>query len=82
MASRFPLRSPGFLGAVALANAGGVIAYLPLLTLLLPLKVEGLSGEARIGVFTATVFAGAIAASISNVLFGWLSDRSVARGGG
>ena len=80
MASRFPLRSPGFLGAVALANAGGVIAYLPLLTLLLPLKVEGLSGEARIGVFTATVFAGAIAASISNVLFGWLSDRSVARG--
>ena len=55
---------------------------LPLLTLLLPLKVEGLSGEARIGVFTATVFAGAIAASISNVLFGWLSDRSVARGGG
>ncbi len=82
MASRFPLRSPGFLGAVALANAGGVIAYLPLLTLLLPLKVEGLSGEARIGVFTATVFAGAIAASISNVLFGWLTDRSVARGGG
>ncbi|WP_426255132.1 MFS transporter [Sphingomonas sp. DC2300-3] len=82
MASRFPLRSPGFLGAVALANAGGVIAYLPLLTLLLPLKVEGLSGEARIGVFTATVFAGAIAASISNVLFGWLSDRSVTRGGG
>ncbi len=82
MASRFPLRSPAFLGAVALANAGGVIAYLPLLTLLLPIKVEGLSGEARIGVFTATVIAGAIAASLSNVLFGWLSDRSVARGGG
>ncbi len=39
--SRFPLRSPGFLGAVALANVGGVIAYLPLLTLLLPIKVEG-----------------------------------------
>ncbi|PAV67332.1 hypothetical protein WR25_08056 [Diploscapter pachys] len=47
MASRFPLRSPGFLGAVALANAGGVIAYLPLLTLLLPLKVEGLSATGR-----------------------------------
>ena len=28
------------------------------------------------------MFAGAIAASVSNVLFGWLSDRSVARGGG
>ncbi len=82
MVRRFPLRSPGFLGAVALANAGGVIAYLPLLTLLLPIKVEGLSGDARIGVFTATVVAGAIAASLSNILFGWLSDRSVARGGG
>ncbi|WP_294275205.1 MFS transporter [uncultured Sphingomonas sp.] len=80
--SRFPPRSPRFLGAVALANVGGVIAYLPLLTLLLPIKVEGLSGEARIGVFTATVVAGAVAASLSNVLFGWLSDRSVAQGGG
>lgn len=80
--ARFLLRSHGFLGAVALANVGGVIAYLPLLTLLLPIKVEGLSGEARIGVFTATVVAGAIAASVSNVLFGWLSDRSVARGRG
>lgn len=75
-------RSPGFLGVVALANVGGVIAYLPLLTLLLPIKVERLSGDARIGLFTATVVAGAIAASLSNILFGWLSDRSVARGGG
>ena len=82
MAPRFPMRSPGFLGAVALANAGGVVAYLPLLTLLLPIKVEGLSGDARIGVFTATAVAGAIAASLSNVLFGWLSDRSVAHGRG
>lgn len=70
------------LAAFALANAGGVIAYLPLLTLLLPIKVEALAGEARIGVFTATVCAGAVAASLSNILFGWLSDRSVRRGGG
>lgn len=75
-------RSAGFLLLFALANAGGVIAYLPLLTLLLPLKIEALAGEARIGVFTASIVAGALAASASNVLFGWLSDRSVARGGG
>lgn len=81
-ATRFPLRSPAFLGVVGLANAGGVIAYLPLLTLLLPIKVEALSGEARIGVFTATVVAGALASSVSNVAFGWLSDRSAARGRG
>jgi MFS family permease len=75
-------RSAAFLILFALANIGGVVSYLPLLTLLLPLKIEALSGEARIGVFTACVTAGAIAASGSNILFGWLSDRSVLRGGG
>ncbi len=74
--------SVAFLLAFALANAGGVIAYQPLLTLLLPLKVEQLAGATRIGLFSATVIAGALAASVSNVLFGWLSDRSLARGGG
>lgn len=75
-------RSVGFLLALALAYAGGTIGYLPLLTLLLPMKIEGIAGEARIGLFTATIVAGAIAASVSNIVFGWLSDRSVARGGG
>ena len=75
-------RSLRFILLVALANAGGVIGFLPLLTLLLPVKVAEIAGEDRIAVFTATVIAGALAASISNVLFGWLSDRSVARGGG
>ncbi|MGP7796974.1 MFS transporter [Sphingomonas sp. CLY1604] len=75
-------RSPAFLLIFALANVGGVIAYLPLLTLLLPVKVEGLGGEARIGVFAACATAGAVAASASNILFGWLSDRSLRRGGG
>lgn len=75
-------RSPAFLLIYALAHAGGVIGYLPLLTLLLPLKIEGLAGDARIGLFTATVIAGALAASASNIAFGWLSDRTVARGGG
>ncbi|OWK29642.1 major facilitator superfamily protein [Sphingomonas mucosissima] len=75
-------RSWLFLLAYALAYAGGVIAYLPLLTLLLPLKVAQLAGPERIGLFSAIVIGGALAASISNVLFGWLSDRSVRRGGG
>jgi MFS family permease len=78
----FARRSPAFLIVLALANVGGVIAYLPLLGLLLPLKIEMLSRDSRIGIFTACVMAGAIAASLSNILFGWLSDRSVDRGGG
>lgn len=75
-------RSTAFLLLYAFAYAGGVIAYLPLLTLLLPLKIESLAGDTRIGVFTLSVSAGAIASSIANLLFGWLSDRSVARGRG
>lgn len=75
-------RSLRFILLVALANAGGVIGFLPLLTLLLPVKVAEIAGADRIAVFTTTVIAGALAASASNILFGWLSDRSVARGGG
>lgn len=81
MVSR-PRHRSGFLLVYALANAGGVIGWLPLLTLLLPIRVERIAGDARLGLFTATALAGAAAASGSNILFGWLSDRSVARGGG
>ncbi len=73
-------RGMGFILLVALANAGGVIAFLPLLSLLLPVKIAEIAGEARIGLFTATVIAGALAASIANVAFGWASDRALARG--
>lgn len=75
-------RSIGFLLIYAFANAGGVIGFLPLLTLLLPVKIETIAGDGQLGLFTATVICGAIAASISNIIFGWLSDRSVAHGGG
>ena len=75
-------RSPAFLLIYALANAGGVIAYLPLLTLILPIRIERLAGDTRIDVMTATVIAGAIVASAANLLFGALSDRTIARGGG
>lgn len=75
-------RSLRFILLVALANAGGVIGFLPLLTLLLPVKIAEVAGDDRIALFTATVITGAIAASASNILFGWLSDRSMARGSG
>ena len=71
-----------FLLLYGLAFTGGVIGYLPLLSFLLPIKVERIAGGARLDVFTACVVAGALAASGSNILFGWLSDRSLARGGG
>lgn len=82
MSGTVPARSTIFLLKVALAYAGGVVAWLPLLSLLLPIHTAAIAGEARLGVFTATVIAGALAASGSNILFGWLTDRSVARGRG
>lgn len=63
----------------ALAYAGGTIGYLPLLTLMLPIKVAAMAGTERIGVLTAAAIWGAVAASISNIVFGWLSDRSMER---
>lgn len=75
-------RSTGFLLVFALAYVGGVISYLPFLTLLLPIKVAAVAGAGRLGVLTMIVIAGALSASVANIAFGWLSDRSVAHGGG
>jgi MFS family permease len=74
-------RSRRFLLAFALCHAGGVVAYLPFLALLLPLKVAGLAGGARVVVLSAVLGGGAIAASLGNILAGVLIDRSQARGG-
>lgn len=73
---------PRFLLIVALANAGGVIGFLPLLTLLLPMKIDAIAPDARIGIVTVTTILGAIAASVSNIAFGAWSDRVRAAGGG
>ncbi|WP_176499103.1 MFS transporter [Sphingomonas sp. HMP9] len=81
-ASTTDRRSTGFLLTLALAYIGGVVGYLPLLTLLLPMEVDAVAGAGRLGVLTAIVVAGGLAASLSNIAFGWLSDRSVRRGGG
>ncbi|KQO08919.1 MFS transporter [Sphingomonas sp. Leaf242] len=75
-------RSTGFLLTLALAYIGGVVGYLPLLTLLLPMEVDAVGGVGRLGVLAAIVVSGGLAASLSNIAFGWLSDRSVTRGGG
>ena len=66
----------------ALGYAGCVVAYLPLLTLLLPLRVEQIAGDARFGVLATALIAGAVMASVSGIVFGWLSDRALERGGG
>ena len=73
---------PATLLLYALAAVGGVIGYVPLLTLLLPIKVEALGDAARYGVLAWCGVAGALAAGCANIAFGWLGDHAVARGDG
>ncbi|MGZ2410605.1 MFS family permease [Sphingomonas sp. F9_3S_D5_B_2] len=63
----------------ALAWAGGAVAYVPFLTILLPIRVAAMVGEQRVEWLAYMTFFGAIAASLGGVGFGWLSDRTGAR---
>lgn len=69
----------GFLILYALAYAGGVIAYTPFLMLVLPARVTELAGQDDIVWLGYILFAGAVAASASGIMFGWLSDRTDSR---
>jgi len=72
-------KAPRFLWLFALAWAGGAIAYVPFLTILLPLRVIVMSGADGVRMIAIITFLGAICASAGNILFGWLSDRSGVR---
>ena len=64
-----------FLLLYALAWAGGSVAYVPFLTILLPVKVSLLAGAgADVKWLAYIAFAGAIAASLGHIGFGYLSD--------
>ena len=63
-----------FLFLFALANAGGFVAFVPFLTLVFPAKVGVLAGDERIHWLGAAALAGALAASLGNIAFGWASD--------
>lgn len=70
-------RQPGwFLIVLALAIGAGSIAYVPLLTVLLPLKIAALQGNEDVAALARVTFFGAIIASLANIAFGILSDRS------
>lgn len=72
-------QSSRFLWLYALAWGGGAIAYVPLLTILLPLRITAMAGEDSILWLAYITFCGAVAASAGNIVFGMLSDRTGAR---
>lgn len=70
------LQSWRFLVLYALAAAGGSASYAPFLTLLLPVHVDAVWQGGAIEVLAYAAFTGAVAASLANIFFGWISDRS------
>jgi MFS family permease len=75
-----PERQPGwFLLLYALAAAGGAVAFVPLLTVLLPQRIAELQGGEDVAVLAQVTFFGAVVASIANIAVGTLSDRTRTR---
>lgn len=72
-------QSSAFLWLYAIAWAGGAIAYVPFLTILLPVRVAAMVPEHRVHWLGYMTFFGALAASAGGILFGWLSDRTHSR---
>jgi MFS family permease len=65
-----------FLWLYAIAWAGGAVAYVPFLTILLPVRLALIAGDDKVQWLAYITFSGALAASIGGILFGWLSDRT------
>ncbi|WP_017665671.1 MFS transporter [Porphyrobacter sp. AAP82] len=82
--SAAPAPPPGrqplwFLALFALAAAGGAVAYVPLLTVLLPQRIAELQGGEDVAALAQVSFLGAVMASIANIGVGMLSDRAKVR---
>jgi MFS family permease len=55
------------------------VGYVPLLTVLLPQRIAELQGSEDIAALAQVTFLGAVAASLANIAFGMISDRSSVR---
>ena len=69
-----PRQSARFMALFALAWAGGAVAYVPFLTLLLPARIAGIAGDNAVQWLGYMAFFGALSASLGGIIFGWLSD--------
>lgn len=65
----------------ALAYAGVFIGFIPFFSLFLPIKVQLIAPQDKVSILTLTAISGVAVASVSNIAFGWLSDRTYVRRG-
>ncbi len=66
----------GFIAALTLAYVGAFVAFVPLLSLLVPLQAETLAPADKVGLLSLVTLWGALVASGANMTVGWASDRT------
>lgn len=65
-----------FIATLTLAYVGAFIAFVPLLSLLVPLQAEAVAPADKIGLLSLLTLVGAVVASATNLAVGWASDRT------
>jgi len=77
-----PSVSGGFVVAYTAAQIGAFIGFIPLLTLLLPLKAAAIAPAGKAELLALVALWGAVTAGLANVFAGVLSDRARLTAGG
>lgn len=77
-----PTVSSGFVVAYTAAQIGAFIGFIPLLTLLLPLKAAAIAPAGKAELLALVALWGAVTAGLANVFAGVLSDRARLGAGG
>lgn len=67
---------PGFVAAYMAAQVGAYIAFIPLLTILLPLKAAAIDPAGRAEVLSQAALWGAMTAGLAGVVAGMIGDRT------
>jgi MFS family permease len=70
-----------FIALYTLANIGAYVAFIPLLQILLPLRATAIDPTHGALLLSRVALWGAVAASVGNIVFGALSDRTRSRRG-
>jgi MFS family permease len=71
-----PRASVGFIALYTLANVGAFIAFIPLLQILVPLRATAIDPAHNAILLSRVALCGAVTASLANIAFGALSDRT------
>lgn len=77
-----PPVTPGFIGAYTAAQIGAFIGFIPLLTLILPLKAAAIAPAGKAELLALVALWGAVTAGVANVWAGAASDRARLTHGG